>query len=337
MAKWIFIVVGVVVLAAGAAAYVAMTGTPPVPTGGCPALLASAPYDADVVMYADLTGLRSADVSHRLAEFQKSPQAAAFMDFVDKTNFHLDRDLDHVMLTVSANSNGGAIVLEGRFDQPKIIAYASQFGALKHYEAGDMYVFHSASASGGVGMMFLGSNRIALAAGPGAETQILMLADATKGSDPSSGEDLCTRARRVSGAPFFAVGDIPKIGAPELTALAARENPSAADILRSLQGWDAAYWMDGDTVKIALEGRFDSRYEALQARISLEKLREPLQKSEASAKLSPMATGPAAQVLDALAKNLAFSLDGHYVRLGTAVKKSDLESMAAASAVAGRR
>lgn len=335
MAKWILIIVGVVVLAAGAAAYVAMTGTPPVPTGACPALLSAAPYDANLVMYADFTGLRSADLSRQLEAIQKTPEAAVFQDLVDKTNFHLDRDLDHVMLTASMNSNAGALVLEGRFDQPKIIAYAAQFGAVKHYEAGDMYVFHNASMQGSVGMMFLGPNRIALAAGAGAETQILMLADASKGSDPGSHDELCTRAKRVSGAPFFALGDIPKAAAPQLTAMAAHENPSAAEVIQSLQGWDAAYWMDGDNVRIALEGQFDSRYEALQARVSLEKLRASVQKSEAAAKVGSMATAPTTQVLDAFAKNLALSLDGHYVRLGTTVKRSDLVSMAAASA-AGR-
>ncbi len=332
MAKWIVIVVGVVVLAAGAAAYVAMTGTPPIPTGACPALLSAAPYDADLVMYADFTSLRSADLSRQLEAIQKTPQAAAFQDLVDKTNFHLDRDLDHVMLTASANSNSGALVLEGRFDQPKIIAYAAQFGAVKHYEAGDMYVFHNASMQGSVGMMFLGPNRIALAAGAGAETQILMLADAAKGSDPSSRDDLCTRAKRVSGAPFFALGDIPKAVAPQLTTLALHENPSAAEVIQSMQGWDMAYWMDGDNVRLAIEGQFDSRYEALQARIALEKLRDGIEKAEATARVGPAASAPATQVLDTFAKNLAFSLDGHFVRLGTSVRKSDLESLAASAA-----
>jgi hypothetical protein len=332
MAKWVLIVAAVVVLAAGAAAYVAMTRTPPIPTGACPALLSAAPYDADLVMYADFTALRSADLSRQFETIQKSPQAAAFQDLVDRTNFHLDRDLDHVMLTASMNSNAGALVAEGRFDQPRIIAYAAQFGAVKHYEAGDMYVFHNASMQGSVGMMFLGPNRIAFAAGTGAETQILMLADASKGSDPGSHDELCTRAARVSGAPFFALGDIPKAAAPQLTAIAARENPSAAEVIQSMQGWDMAYWMDGDSMRVALEGQFDSRYEALQARVSLEKLRDTIQKSEAAARVGPVASAPATQVLDAFAKNLAFSLDGHYVRLGTSVRKSDLESLAASAA-----
>jgi hypothetical protein len=332
MAKWILIVVGVVVLSAGAAAYVAMSGTPPIPTGACPALLSSAPYDANVIMYADLTSLRTADLSRQLDAIQKAPEAAKYRDFVDKTNFHFERDLDHILLTATASSSSGSLVLEGRFDQAKFTAFAAPFGTIKHYEAGDMYVFHNAGMQGSFGMMFLGPNRLALAGGPGAETQILMLADASKGSDPGLHDDLCARVQRVSGAPFFVVGDIPKVAAPQLTALVAHENPSAAEVMHSLRGWDLAYWMDGENLRIALEGQFDSRYEALQARISLDKLRDSIQKSEATGKVGPMATGPSVQVLDALAKNLAFSLDGRYVRLGTAVKMADLKSLAAASA-----
>jgi hypothetical protein len=333
MAKWILSFIAVVGLAAGTAAFVAMRGTPPVPTGACPALISSAPYDANVVMFADLTSLRTTDISRQLAAIENAPQAAAFRDFVEKTNFHFERDLDHILLTATANSNAGALVLEGRFDQAKIIAYASQFTTLKHYEAGDIYIFHNANSQGEVGMMFLGPNRVAIAAGAGAETQILMLADASKGSDPGLQDDLCARVKRVSGAPFFAVGDIPKIAAPEITAMVARENPSAAQVLQSLRGWDAAYWMDGDSFRVALEAEFDSRYDALQARISLDKLRDSIQKSEATAKVGPMATGPNTAVLDAFSKNLAFSLDGRYVRLGTSVKKSDLENMVAASVI----
>ena len=335
MLKWIVIFVGVIALAAGATAYVAMTGTPPIPTGACPAILSSAPYDANVVLYADLTSLRTADISRQLNAMQNMPQLAAYRDFVAKTNFHVERDLDHILFSASANSNSGSVVLEGRFDQPMINAYASQFGTMKHYDAGDMYDFHSAGMQGSASMMFLNPSRLALAAGTGAETQILMLADASKGSEPALTDDLCARARRVAGAPFFAVGDVPKLATPQLTAIVAHENPSAADVIQSLKGWDAAYWVDGDSLRVAVEGEFDSRYEALQARIGLDKLRDSVQKSAASAKVGPMATGPSAQVIDEFAKNFAFALDGRYVRLGTSIKLSELQKLAAAS-VPGR-
>lgn len=331
MAKWILIVVGVVALAAGAAAYVAMSGTPPIPTGACPAILSVAPYDANLVMYVDLTGSRNDNFSRQLDAIQNSPAGAMYRDFIEKTNFHFERDLDHILLTASASSNSGALVLEGRFDKAKIAAYAAQFGTMKHYEAGDMYDFHSPSMAGAVSMMFLGPNRLAVAGGQGSETQILMLADASKGTEQSLTDDLCARAKRVSGAPFFALGDIPKSASAELTSLVAHENPSAAEVMQSLKGWDIASWQDHDTVRFAVEAEFDSRYSALQARINLDKLRAEIQKSASSAKVGPLASGPGAQVLDSLVKNLGFSLDGRYVRLGTSMNVTDMENAAAAS------
>lgn len=331
MAKWILIFVAVVVLSAGAAAYVAMNGTPPIPTGACPAILSAAPYDANLVLYADLTSLRTANVTRQLNALQNMPELAAYRDFVSKTNFHVERDLDHILLTASANSNSASVVFEGRFDQPKITDFALQFGTMKHYEAGDMYDFHGANMQGSASMMFLNPSRLALAGGTGAETQILMLADASKGTEQALTDDLCARARRVAGAPFFAVGDIPKLATPQLTAIVARQSPSAAEVIQSLKGWDAAYWIDGDSLRVAIEGEFDSRYDALQARIGLDKLRDSVQKSAASAKVGPAATGPQAQIVDEFAKNFAFALDGRYVRLGTSIKMSELQKLAAAS------
>jgi len=336
MAKWIISGIVLVGLALGTAAYVVTTGTPAVPSGVCPALLSVAPYNANVILYADFTTLRSAEFSRNFDAFQKSPQAGPFRDFLEKTNFHPDRDLDHVLLTATADSNAGALVLEGRFDSARIIDFVAPLTTMKHYESGDIYDFHNGSMQGSISMMFLGPNRVAIAAGMGAETQLLMLADAAKGSDPGLTADLCARAQRVSGAPFFALGDIPKVASAQLTTLVARENPSAADVMRTLQGWDAAYWMDGDTVRMALEAQFDSRYDALQAYTNLGKVRDSIQKSETSAKSGPLAVGPTGPVLDALSKNLAFSLDGHYIRMGTAAKKSDLQNFVTAASAPGR-
>jgi hypothetical protein len=336
MAKWIWVGLGVVLLALGTAGYVLNSGAPAAPAGVCPTLLAAAPFDANIVAYADFAALHSADLSKQFSAFENSPQAAPYRDFVEKTNFHLERDLDHVLLTASTESQGAALVLEGRFDQPRISAYAATFATMRHYEAGDLYQFHAANAAQSTSMMFLGSNRLAFGAGRDSDTQILMLADAAKGAEPALHEDLCSRAQRVAGAPFFMLGGVPKAAATQITPVVSRENPSAAEILRTIHGWDIAYWMEGDNVRMAVEGEFESRYDALQARFAFEKLRDTIEKQEVNLKTGQVAAGPAAPVFDALVKDLAISLDGRYVRMGTALKKSDLQALAAASAAGAR-
>jgi len=328
--KWLWIGLLVVLLAIATGAYVWNSGAPAIPPGTCPALLSAAPFDANAVGYADLTSLRSSELSSRMAAFEKTPQGAAYRDFVEKTNFHIDRDLDRILFTASADSQGGALILEGRFDQARIAAFAANIGSMRHYDSRDVYQFRTGNIASTASMTILGPNRLAFGMGPGADTQILMMADAAKGSEPELHDDLCARAERVAGAPFFVVGDVPKSATSEIASALAREDPDSAHILRALRGWDVAYWLDGDSVRIAVEGEFEGRYDALQARFGLGKLMDTLQRQEQTLKAGPLASDPAAPVLDALLKNLGVSVDGRYLRVETSLKKSDLEKLAAA-------
>ncbi|HUJ30891.1 MAG TPA: hypothetical protein VLY23_06390 [Candidatus Acidoferrum sp.] len=335
MAKWIGVGLGVVLLAVAAAGYVLNSGAPAAPAGVCPALLSAAPLDANVVGYVDLASIRSPELARQMGALEQSPQAAAYRDFVEKTNFHLDRDLDHLLFAGSTESQGVALVLEGRFDQPRISAFASNYASMRHYDAGDLYRFQSASPSQNASMMFLGSSRLVFAAGRDADTQILMLADAAKGGGGAElHEDLCSQAQRLAGAPFFVLGDVPKTAVAQMTPVVSRQNPAAAEILQSLRGWDMAYWMEGDNVRMAVEGEFDGRYDALQARFAFEKFRDTIDKAETTWKAGQGAANPGAPVLDAMVKNLAISIDGRYVRMGTMLKKSDIEKIVAASGAA---
>ena len=335
MAKWLWIGVGVVLLAIGTAGYVLNSGAPAPPKGVCPALLSAAPFDANIVAYADLTSMRSADLTKQFKTFEQTPQAAAYRDFVANTNFHIDRDLDHILLAASTEGQNGALVLEGRFDQPRVSSYvASLGGTMKHYDAGDLYEFQVKSAASTTSMMFLGPSRVAFALGRDAHTEMLMLADAAKAADPNLHADICARAERVAGAPFFLLGDVPKATVAQMTPVVARENPSAADILQSLRGWDMAYWMDGDSVRMAMEGQFDNSYDALKSRFAFENVRQSIEKVAVQSKTGPAAANPAAPIVDAMVKNLAISIDGRYVRIGTALKKSDLQALAASATAA---
>lgn len=340
MAKWVGIGIAVVLLAVGTAGYVLNSGAPAPPKGVCPALVSAAPYDANILAYMDLAPLRSAEFSKGFQTFEQSPAAAPYRDFVDKTNFRVDRDLDHLLLAGSTESQSGALILEGHFDQARIATYVADFSTMKHYEAGDLYDFKPKANNIAVqtaSMMFLGPNKLAFAMGADPHTEMLMLADSVKQPDPSLHADMCARAERLAGASFFILGDVPKSAVAQMTPVVARENPSAADILQALRGWDMAYWADGDTVRMAIEGQFDNPYDALRARFAFEKLRESIQKQEVSLKSGANAGNPAGPLFDALVKNIAITLDGSYVRMGSSLKASDLQAFAAAAQAQGRQ
>jgi hypothetical protein len=331
MAKFIWIGVGVLVLGAAVGGYVLNSGAPPIPKGGCPAAVSLAPYDSDIVAYADFASLRSSVTQQQMDALTRSPGAAALNQFVAATNFHVERDLDHIMLAASVESSSGGLVLDGRFDQAKLVEFFTKSGASKHhFESGDVYLFSSPNPASSFAVAFLGPTRLAITGGKAPETQMLVLADAAHNPDPAIHEDLCMRTSRISGAPVFLVGGVPK-SAATLSALAAPKDSGLADILQGLQGWDMGFWADGDTVRFALEGEYDGRLDAIKARFAFQKVLDAAHKEMATTKTSNASERAA---MDAFAKNFVISVDGLYVRLGTSMNRADMQKLASAAAAA---
>jgi hypothetical protein len=338
MSKPILAGVAVVLLAAGVGGYALTAGAPAAPKGGCPALVSLAPYAANFVAYGDMAALRNSSFAHQLSSGTNttadatSPLPQDYQEFIRATDFHIERDLDHVMLEGSIESAAGGLILEGRFDQEKISSYVAKLGSKTHYDSGDVYLFPTHAATGTVALMFLNPNRIAITMGKSAETQALILADTARRPNSSSHEEMCERAGRVSGAPFFMVGDIPKSGMMAMAALSAGNNGGAADLIQSLEGWDFATWTDHDNLRMEFEGEYASRLDALKARIAFEKVRSTIQKAEAEAKSATPPNSPVGPAVDSLVKNFGVALDGRYLRLSTSLSQSDLESLQRAAA-----
>src|SRR6266852_966251 len=303
MTKPILAGAAVVALAAGVGGYAITAGAPAAPKGGCPALVSVAPYAADFVAYGDLATVRNSSFARQLSSGSSanshSPLPQDYQEFVRATDFHIERDLDHVMLEGSIESAAGGLILEGRFDQEKISSYVAKLGSKTRYDSGDVYLFPTHTATGTVALLFLNPNRIAITMGKSAETQALIVADAAHGSGSSSHEELCERAERVSGAPFFMVGDIPKSGMMAMAALSAGNN-GAGDLIQSLQAWDFATWTDHDNLRIEFEGEYASRLDALKARLAFEKVRSTIQKGQAEAKSAIPPNSPVGPAVDSL-------------------------------------
>jgi len=336
MSKPILVGVIVVALAAGVGGYAVMAGAPAAPKGGCPALVSMAPYDANFIAYGDFATMRNSALAQKMNPGANSPPLPKeYQEFLAETNFHIERDLQHIMLEGSVDSAAGGVVLEGNFDQPKISAYVAKLGTKTHYEAGDVYQFSTHSPTGSVALMFIDPKRLAITMGKSAETQALLLADAAHSSDTSAHEDMCARAERVAGAPFFMIGDVPKSAGLAMAALAAK-NSEVSEVLQPLQGWDFATWTDGDNLRMEIEGDYGTRLDALKARIAFEKVRKQIQQAESQAKPGLMANSPATPAIESLIRNFGISLDGRFVRMSTSLSTSDLEGIQrAATSMAG--
>lgn len=338
MVKWILAIVGVVILTCGAAAYVALSAAPPAPSGACPAIFSDTPYDSNALLYFDVASLRNDEFAHRFDSLEKSMLSTAYLDFVNKTGFDPDRDIDHMLFSASFENLSGSLLLEGRFDQSKIDAYVSQLGTKKHFDSGDIYTIQTPGANNAVGLTFLDPTHMALSTGAASETQLLVIADAVKNPTPGLRDDMCALAQRVSGAPFFAVGNIPEKAKQQVGLLAARSTEPAAKTLTQITGWDFAAWSSGDAFHFSAEAQFDSRYDAFQALLAFKDSARNAHESLTKARTNPKGrpTSPADllnPIENDLVNNFAFSLDGRYVRVGTWIKRQDVEKMLAGQGI----
>jgi hypothetical protein len=341
MKKWILIgaaVLGVVLLAG--AGYYLFHGAPPIPKGSSPDLMGLAPADANAIVFVDFTAVRSSDVGKQLDKLVNTPGPAAkeFQEFVNGTNFHFEKDLDHILIAGSAESSSpGVFIIEGKFDQPKIEQYAAKYGMVSHNQAGDVYIFSPGAGSSAVAMMFVAPNRIAFATGAGGETEVLVMASNMRDKNFVTREDYRERAARVGGAPIFAVGDVPKVSVKALAmaSLMGTGGGDAAKFAESIGGWDFAVWMDGETLRFAVEAECNSRIDALRARMALAKMQSEMasaqQKSKSGGSRTPMPD------MSALTKSFDVTLDGRYVRMSAALSKNDLMKMGSSMMAAGMR
>jgi len=88
-------------------------------------LLARLPTDNALVLAVDFRALRSAGILQMLVGMGGA-EDGEYRDFMAKTGFHYQRDLDRALAAFAPT--GKFFVLEGRFDWPRLRAYAEEQG-----------------------------------------------------------------------------------------------------------------------------------------------------------------------------------------------------------------
>src|SRR5579863_5665110 len=109
---------------------------------GREAILSSMPPDATAVLFIDLAELRTTPFA---AEFYKwIPQGSADADyaqFVRQTGFDYERDLQRAAIAVLKGQNHTQLfaVAEGRFNRPRIEAFAAQSGTRENRNGRELF------------------------------------------------------------------------------------------------------------------------------------------------------------------------------------------------------
>jgi hypothetical protein len=254
-----------------------ISAVPGVETSGPePDILSELPSDAPVVAYLDVAALRKLQNSPLAAVLgltSPGPQAdREYADFVRETGFDYERDLDHAGVAMwpagfgtPANVLGDdrvVAIADGRFDQPKIKAYALRTGRVT---TGGKNEILEVPGNPAVSLEFLSAARLALAGGKNA-TALLAAID----RDRSATRDAALQSRiaRVAGAPIFAVART--VNLPASFYANFRNAPQLDQLIRSVQALTLAGQPDGDNLKVALDAESDSMKNAMQISFLLE-------------------------------------------------------------------
>jgi hypothetical protein len=201
------------------------------------------------------------------------PQADhEYADFVRQTGFDYERDLDRAGIAMwpaglgtPANVLGDDRVIaiaDGRFDQPKIKAYALRAGKVTTSGKNEIL---EVPGNPPISVEFLSPTRIALAGGNNAST---LLAGIQSGGSGARDAALQSRIERVAGAPIFAVARTSNLPASFYANF--RNAPQLDQLVRSIQALTLAGQPNGDNLKVALDAESDSMKNAMQISFLLE-------------------------------------------------------------------
>ncbi len=216
-------------------------------------LLAQMPSDASAVIYIDLDALKQSPFLAELYKWAPQPTADAdYAQFLQSTGFNYESDLNGVSIALLKHGQETNLfaVADGRFDQKKISAYASQTGTRETRRGREIF---SVPVSGGtrrISFTFLRNGRIALANDANLESSL---------SQPHADSDAQAwheRFRRLAGSPVFAVvrQDAGAGAALSSQAPGGMQSPQLSALIDQLQWITIAGKPEADHLRVVLEG-----------------------------------------------------------------------------------
>ena len=129
-------------------------------------LLSLMPANGNVVLFLDLSSLRSSPFLARLFALAPQPaQDSDYSQFLQATGFNYERDLDRVALSIDRQPQTQTVfaLAEGHFDRKKIESYGAQFGALKTADGRTIFAVPTDHLAHKVYFTFLRDDRVAWA------------------------------------------------------------------------------------------------------------------------------------------------------------------------------
>jgi len=217
-------------------------------------LLAILPAKASAVAYANFAELRQSPFAAELYAWVPRPQQvdADYAEFLRDTGFDYERDLNQVAIATFPRGQDTILfaVADGRFDQKRIVAYASQSGTRENRNGLQIFSVAASGAPHKISFTFLRKDRIVLTDDP---SLAALLAESPQSEDAKEWRQ---RFERLAGSPVFAVI---RQDAATGSALASRapgglQSPQLSALLDQLQWITLAGKPEGDRLRIVAEG-----------------------------------------------------------------------------------
>lgn len=317
---WISTAALVLLAAAGAAVYLYRMHRPlaAASAGPAPSILSQLPPDAPAIIYLDVAALRKlhdSPLAAILGFTDSGPQADRdYQKFVRDTGFDYSRDLDQAAIALWPASLGTPphgsgdertfVVAEGRFQQPKIEAYALQSGKATVQDGRQVY---QVPGDPPIAFEFLSPTRIALTSGKAADA--LPLAADFPARDP----EMQARMDRVAGAPLFAVARTDSL--PDSFYVELRSSPQLEGLARSIQAVSLAGQPEGDLIKMSLDAECDTVKNALEIATLLDGFRMMGSMALADPKVRRQMNAEQAAFLEAVIRKAKITYQDRWVRL----------------------
>ncbi|MFY9690413.1 MAG: hypothetical protein WA369_13865 [Candidatus Acidiferrales bacterium] len=240
---------------------------PAVSAGPAPSVLSGLPPDAAGVAYLDVAALRKlqgSPLAAMLGLANANPETDRdYADFVRGTGFDYTRDLDtaavafwvagHATPGNDLNIDRAVAIADGRFDQPKIKAYALRAG---HAIARGSESIYEVPGNPAVAFEFLSPTRIILSSGKNPAALL--------GPFKTGPRDPATQALidRVSAAPLFAVARTDNL--PPGFYDNFRSSPQLESMARNIRGLTLAGAPKANDLQLALDAECDSMTHAIE-------------------------------------------------------------------------
>lgn len=240
---------------------------PAVSAGPAPSVLSGLPPDAPGVAYLDVAALRKlqgSPLAAMLGLANANPETDRdYADFVRGTGFDYTRDLDtaavafwvagHATPGNDLNIDRAVAIADGRFDQPKIKAYALRAG---HAIARGSESIYEVPGNPAVAFEFLSPTRIILSSGKNPAALL--------GPFKTGPRDPATQALidRVSAAPLFAVARTDNL--PPGFYDNFRSSPQLESMARNIRGLTLAGAPKANDLQLALDAECDSMTHAIE-------------------------------------------------------------------------